>query len=302
MMSRFTTWCCSGLTAVVALIAISVHLTGAEPPAGRVVLVAPFENQSSAKAMITYEVATNPDPKQPKRSFAIDRYSEAPRGYLENTLAKIAGISVVERQRVDAMLLESDFGSFSGLSDGAAATALGEGLGANVLVMGTILRVDSSTRTFSGYGVQAKRVTVTASVRVRAVDISTGTILASEIVDGTKVYPADGFSGLTDSDVAMAVIVEAMKVLDTRPNFVAGLLGRPAVAMAKVNVAPTPAGADILVDGLFRGNGPLVLDLPAEAPVTIRIEKTGFTPWERRLVPSQAPSITAELTPAKDAP
>lgn len=281
--------------AVICALLLASALTAAE--SARTILVAPFENQSTAKCMVTYRVATNPNPNEPQRSFQVDRYSEAPRAIFENALVKVPGVTVIERQRVDAMMLEGDFGAFSGLVDGNAATRLGRMLGANVIVMGTIMRVDATTREFSGYGVATKNTTVTASVRVRAVDISSGAILASEIVDGSKNYPTSQFSGVADSDVAYAVLEVALAKLTANDRFLATLAGTASAAQtAAVAITPRPTGCDCIVDGVFRGNTPVTLDLPTGKPVTVRLEKAGHQPWERAILPGQVPTIAPELT------
>src|SRR5262249_35656677 len=78
-------------------------------PAKPVVLVPPFENQTKIHESISYEVATGTNPNSPKKRYAVDRFTEAPRSLFEDLLTRIEGVTVVERQRVDAMLVESEF-------------------------------------------------------------------------------------------------------------------------------------------------------------------------------------------------
>ena len=78
--------------------------------------------------MIDYEVGTSSDPDQPrKRYIHVDRYTEAPRSILEDLLVDIDGVKVVEWQRVDALLQESQFSHNSGLVDTENAVQLGGG-------------------------------------------------------------------------------------------------------------------------------------------------------------------------------
>lgn len=106
----------------------------------RTVLIPPFENLSSTKSMVSYEVSTNPHYDNPKRYFTIDRYSEAPRGLVEDVLVNI-GVEVVERQRVDQLLLEAE--ALTGFVNTENAIKLGKMLGANTIIMGTILNIQS---------------------------------------------------------------------------------------------------------------------------------------------------------------
>lgn len=279
---------------IFALLVVASALCAAEP--SRTILVAPFENQSTAKCLVTYRVATNANPNEPQRTFQVDRYSEAPRAILENALVRIPKITVIERQRVDAMMLENDFGAFSGLVDGNAATRLGRMLGASVIVMGTVLRVDATTREFTGYGVATRNTAVNASIRVRAVDIATGAIVASEVVDGQKVYTASQFGGVTDSDVAFAVLEVALAKITANERFLSSLAGGGGAGQtASIAITPRPEGCDCLVDGIFRGNTPITLELPTGKPATIRLERAGYVAWERAVVPGQVPTVSPEL-------
>lgn len=67
--------------------------------------------------------------------------------------------------------------------------------------------------------------------------------------------------------------------------------------MVAVEVASDPAGSDVLVDGVFRGNTPCTLQLPVHA-VTVRIERRGFQAWERKLVPDTGMKVRPALDPA----
>ena len=92
-----------------------------------VVLVPPFENQSKMHENISYEVAGNKE-NQPKRRYTVDRYTEAPRSLFEDMLVNLEGVTIVERQRIDTLLVESEFGRLSGLVDQEKALKLGKRL------------------------------------------------------------------------------------------------------------------------------------------------------------------------------
>lgn len=285
------------------LIILAGHARGEEPnaptPPKRTLLIAPFENQTATKCPVEYEVMTGSEPGQPKRTLTVDRYSEAPRAILENAFSTNPGVILIERQRVDAMLLENNFGSFSGLVDASSANALGRMLGAQVLVMGTILRIDAQDRAFHGYGVETRTTIVTAQIRIRSLDIATGTIVASTIAEGSKSYSLSQFGGVADRDVAFAVVDIALhKVIDD-PVLFASLTGSPQMhgaATVSIRVEPQPAGCDVLVNGTYRGSSPLKLDIPTHGMVKIRLEKAGYEAWERQIDPSLAPTVAPTLT------
>jgi len=72
-----------------------------------------------------------------------------------------------------------------------------------------------------------------------------------------------------------------------------------AATAGRLSVSSTPDGADIEVDGNFVGNTPSELSV-AEGDHAIRIRKTGFVPWERKLTVTagSAVRINAELEKA----
>ncbi len=65
-------------------------------------------------------------------------------------IGNIEGITIVERQRVNALLVEAEFGGLSGLLDPEKAVKLGKMLGANLIVMGTIIDIHDDVVKFQG--------------------------------------------------------------------------------------------------------------------------------------------------------
>jgi len=262
--------------------------------------------------MIVYEVATGANPDNPKRSFRVDRYSEAPRGVLEDILGQIPGIRIVERQRVDAVLLETEFGRLSGLVDPEKAVKLGKMLGADAVVMGSILDVGSNTKHFSGYGIQTRNTQVRCAIRVRIIDIASGTIPLSRIVRDSVTYASSRFGGVNDSDVAYSIIDTTLENLRGDESFGSAIIGgqrdkgssvqvqAPADGAAssgdvEVEFAPKPENSDIEIDGVYLGGSPLKRSLPQGKEIKVRIVKAGYKTWETRIVPTPGLRITKEL-------
>jgi hypothetical protein len=259
--------------------------------------------------MIVYEVATNPNPNSPKRSFRVDRYTEAPRSILEDILSSIEGVSVVERQRVDALLQEAEFGRLSGLVDTEKAIKLGKLLGANFILMGSIQDVTSTTRQFSGYGIQTRNTVVRSAVRLRLVDIASGKVTYSKVTRGTAAFDASSFGGVTNSDVAYSVIEAALEQLRDDDGFKENIRGgrrlsgsrsepvRAATRAGEVEVefAPKPENSDVEIDGRYVGGSPLKRSFPAGAEIKIKISKAGHKPWEGRILVEPGLRITKEL-------
>jgi PEGA domain len=82
------------------------------------------------------------------------------------------------------------------------------------------------------------------------------------------------------------------------PNYVAGA-GKPLeAALAQLQIASTPDGADIEIDGSFVGNTPSTVGVAAGAH-QISVKKSGFKPWERKITVSSGQiNLNATLEPA----
>jgi curli biogenesis system outer membrane secretion channel CsgG len=273
-----------------------------------VVLVATFENQSKAHPKISYEVGTGNKEGHPKRSFIVDRFTEAPRSILEDMLSNMKGIRIVERQRVDSVLMETEFGAMSGLVDPEKAVKLGKMLGANMIVMGTIIEIRDDHREFTGYGVKSKVNKVVCQIRVRLLDIESGAISFSKIVEGAKTYTESTYgksdSGTKDGyDRDFAAIEDALDRLRDDAEFKAALFGKNAGGrdaaktdgLVEVEFAPKPDNCDIEIDGKYVGGSPLKRRLPAGKDVKVKIAKGGFQQWEGVIVPEAGLKVTREL-------
>jgi len=286
----------------------------------RAILVAPFENISQFKAMVSYDAMQESNERAPvsavvadartgvavavagtqavRKSVTVDRYSEAPRGMLEDLLTQQPGVVVVERQRVDALLKEQQF---SGFTNQGEAIALSRVAGARYLATGTVQDIGTRETTFNGYGISSKRVQVNAQVRVRVVDIETGQIVASTSAQGQEVYATGLFAGLTDGDVAYRVISNAIAKIGENKAFFEQVRTQVGGVSSGISVVVecTPAGADVLVNDVFAGNAPVTLTLPAGHSSTVSIQAAGFTTWQRSVTPQAGMRIAPTLSPAK---
>ncbi len=268
--------------------------------APRIVLVPPFENNSKVHQKIAYDVGPRTG-SEGKRSFMIDRLTEAPRSMLENSLGNIGGITVVERKRVDSMLVETEFGAMSGLVDSDKAVKLGKLLGANLIVMGTIDDIREDTRDFKGYGVKTETKNVICTMRVRLIDIAVGVQVFTKEFKGTKTYTKSTYGGSDSNDRSFAAVEETLKQVSEDPEFKAALAGNkpgsPAKTdgMVEIEFAPKPDNCDIEIDGKYVGGSPLKRLLPIGKDVKVRITKEGHKDWEGVIVPEAGLKITREL-------
>jgi hypothetical protein len=268
-------------------------------------LVPPFENQSKQHQTINYEVGTGNDPDKPKRVFKVDRYTEAPRTLLENVLTNMDGVTIVERQRVDTLLAEAEFGRLSGLVDPEKAIQLGKLIGANLIVIGTISDLRDETKKFKGYGIATENVTVTSQLRLRVLEIETGKILFSKVVKGSRVYTKTNFGETKSSDRNFAAIEAAIEKTGEDADFRAAVQGKKRAANAdagggelvEVDFSPKPDNCDIEIDGKYVGGSPLKRRLVSGKEYKVRITKTGYKEWNGAISAEAGLRITRELEP-----
>src|SRR6516165_2950346 len=84
-----------------------------------------------------------------------------------------------------------------------------------------------------------------------------------------------------------------------RAKFQTAVANKPATAtqdvLAMVEIRSTPDGADITIDDKFMGDAPASIKLPA-GDHKIKIEKSGFKPWEKTLTVSSGGALLVNAT------
>jgi hypothetical protein len=93
------------------------------------------------------------------------------------------------------------------------------------------------------------------------------------------------------ADAFLAALARGQQPTDAAPSITAPAVVAPLIEVA---IGSDPAGADVLVDGVFRGNTPCTLRLPAR-PVALRLELAGRRPWERTLTPEAGMRVQPAL-------
>ena len=188
----------------------------------KIFLVPPFENISNVKSISSYDTETNSFPYATRQNYTIDRYTEIPRAILEDIIIN-SGAEVVERQKLDQLLKESEFARLSGLVKTEDAVKLGKMLGANTVILGTIIDVHSVSSNFNGYGINSNITKVLCSIRIRIMDIESGRNKFSKIVKGESTYSSSQFGGVSNNDVAYSLIESTLNELNTDNYFLQSL-------------------------------------------------------------------------------
>ncbi len=296
---RVTLVCLVSLGASAALV---VQADDGDKTRKPVVLVPPFENLAKQREYVMYDVPDGTSPDKPRRQYKIDRYTEAPRALFEDALTNIDGVTIVERKRVDTLLVEAEFGRLSGLVDPEKAIKLGKLIGANTIIIGTIVDVSEETKKFKGYNIETENVVVTAELRVRVLEIETGKQLFSKTVKGNKTYSKSTFGETKSSDRNFAAVKAAVAEIGGDEKFKAALLGKRATAeegLIEIEFAPKPDNCDIAIDGEYVGGSPLKYKLKAGMQYKILISKAGYKEWATVVTPKAGLKITRELETSK---
>ena len=131
-------------------------------------------------------------------------------------LGNIDGITIVERQRVDSLLVEAEFGRMSGLVDSEKALKLGKMVGAELIVLGTITDLHDEVAKFQGYGIKTENTDVICQIRVRLLEIETGKVRFSKMVKGLKKFSKSTFGGTSSNDRYFAAVEAALSAARCR--------------------------------------------------------------------------------------
>ncbi len=133
-----------------------------------------------------------------------------------------------------------------------------------------------------------------AIVELRMVDIDGRIVLSRQIRGESPVQKRAKFTGASNEPESLAT----WQALSTAAGLVRDYLADHqdlrnvpkqevpnAINLVEVAIDSEPSKADILIDGAFRGTTPQVIPLPPSKEVTVTIERQGYQPWTRKLVP-----------------
>lgn len=180
---------------------------------------------------------------------------------------------------------------------------VGAAAGANVIVLTVVERVEVGPPRGAGPG------QVEAEVRMRALNLQgeellakTATASVPDVEQVKNMRPGSRPVSKAAWEASKKALETIEEYLDKLPEgrITRGLIAPPPSdqpgIQVDVTVDSTPPGADILVDGVFRGNTPAVVPLPVRE-ITLRIQRQGYQPWEQTLVPSSEMHIKPALEP-----
>lgn len=287
-------------TAIVLAALTSAADAAAEEP--RRVAVLPFENATETQSDVEYDFSDASGASITQRRLTgRDRYAEVTRSLLEDALVGLPNVVVVAEARLDSALARARLDVAPG--DVGAALALGKLVGADAVVLGTVESVRTIGQETRAYGVDARTTRVIATLRIRVVDLRSGSVTFSTRTRGEIVSPETSSARQRDSDAPFAAFERAIETLGEDYAFRAALRGRGSharrEALADLRFAPVPEGAEIHVDGVYRGSSPLDVELPPGRLARVIIRKEGFEDWSSVIEPDDGLVIAPTLRRAE---
>jgi len=136
--------------------------------------------------------------------------SKAATDLMIDALIKTEHFRVFERIKLDAILEEQDFQVYSGRVDPSTAVKIGKMLGVDLIVTGSVTSIVYQKSGGIKLGpVSLKKSAASATITIRAINVTTGEIIFSEVKKGTTSksgvsirIPVAGGLGLSSESVA----------------------------------------------------------------------------------------------------
>ncbi len=214
-------------------------------------------------------------------------------------LHTLPGVVLVTRDRLNAVRKELALPDT--LKPGQGVTRVGRQLEADALVTGSIVRYDVERRTFEGYGTSALQDVFRMALTLQILDVKTGRVQFSKNfeVERTKQYPkaasAPGEPIDLTSELLGALLAQAEPDIRSALSQVIAGLGTANQFIA-VPVSSSPAGAEVILNGIYMGKTPITLQLALDLH-EIKLILSGHEPWVRRFRTEVGKGIEATLVP-----
>ena len=171
--------------------------------------------------------------------------------------------------------------------------------GANLVVLTVVQSLERREESATSQG--NRKVICTAIVEMRALDPYGNVVFSKRGRGDFEGFPSPKFPGPEAKPESRTVwqacsnaVGALLEFLEKRNEAVANGPAPTAEVLAEVTIDSDPPGADVLIDGIFRGNTPCSLKLPMKR-LAIRLERNGHTPWERVMVPEAGMKIRPVL-------
>ena len=172
--------------------------------------------------------------------------------------------------------------------------------GAHLVVLTKVVELRRVDGAADVHGVIDRQIAV---IEVRAIDVDGRVVLSRQVKGEAPVTRSGKFIGPGNEPESLATwqaLSTACGLVNTYLAEHQDLRNVPkqevpnGINLIDVAFDSDPSKADILIDGAFRGTTPQVLPLPGKE-VTVSIERQGYQPWTRKLVPVTGMKIQPAL-------
>jgi hypothetical protein len=171
--------------------------------------------------------------------------------------------------------------------------------GADLVVLTVLQSISKTEDAPNAQGV--RKVTCTVLIEMRALDAFGNVVFAKRGRGDWEGFPSPKFPGPESQPEARAswqacsnAVGALLDFLEKRNEAEESGAAPTAERLVEVEIASDPPGADVLVDGIFRGNTPCTLKLPVRR-LALRLERHGLQAWERIMIPDSGMKIKPVL-------
>lgn len=226
--------------------------------------------------------------------YYLGNIEEVAADYLTSYINARDDFQVVERTKLKSIITEHGF-TTSGLVDQTdSAVELGKLLGAEYILTGSLINLDIEEKSFSGYGITSKSVTLTLECNIKLISINTGAILVSDIYSSSNSY-----QNHSASSIRIDLRGKARELMrNIAHDFAKDLESINKVEKEKdqvfVEFISTPAGASIEIDGVYYGNTPTRLAV-SKGLHRVVISLGGYETWDKMVNFSEGFVVDANL-------
>lgn len=226
--------------------------------------------------------------------YYLGNIEEVAADYLTSYINARDDFQVVERTKLKSIITEHGFNT-SGLVDQTdSAVELGKLLGAEYILTGSLINLDIEEKSFSGYGITSKSVTLTLECNIKLISINTGAILVSDIYSSSNSY-----QNHSASSIRIDLRGKARELMrNIAHDFAKDLESINKVEKEKdqvfVEFISTPAGASIEIDGVYYGNTPTRLAV-SKGLHRVVISLGGYETWDKMVNFSEGFVVDANL-------
>lgn len=226
--------------------------------------------------------------------YYLGNIEEVAADYLTSYINARDDFQVVERTKLKSIITEHGF-TTSGLVDQTdSAVELGKLLGAEYILTGSLINLDIEEKSFSGYGITSKSVTLTLECNIKLISINTGAIMISDIYSSSNTY-----QNHSASSIRIDLRGKARELMrNIAHDFAKDLESINKVEKEKdqvfVEFISTPAGASIEIDGVYYGNTPTRLAV-SKGLHRVVISLGGYETWDKMVNFSEGFVVDANL-------